>query len=54
MGALSAGGRLENQSLPFAVAASAAFYAFAVAFAVLWRKRFDRGPLEWVMRKWSG
>ena len=54
MGALSAVGRLENQSLPFAVAASAAFYAFAVAFAVLWRKRFDRGPLEWVMRKWSG
>lgn len=54
MGALSAVGRLENQSLPFAVAASAAFYAIAVAFAVLWRKRFDRGPLEWVMRKWSG
>ena len=54
MGALSAVGRLENQSLPFAVAASVAFYALAVAFAVLWRKRFDRGPLEWVMRKWSG
>lgn len=54
MGALSAVGRLENQSLPFAIAASAAFYALAVAFAVLWRKRFDRGPLEWVMRKWSG
>lgn len=54
MGALSAVGRLENQSLPFAVTASVAFYAIAVAFAVLWRKRFDRGPLEWVMRKWSG
>ncbi len=54
MGGLSAVGRLENQSLPFAAAASAAFYALAVAFAVLWRKRFDRGPLEWIMRKWSG
>ena len=54
MGGLSAVGRLENQSLPFAIAASAAFYALAIAFAVLWRKRFARGPLEWVMRKASG
>ena len=54
MGALSAVGRLENQSLPFAIAASAAFYAVAVGFAVLWRKRFARGPLEWAMRKASG
>ena len=54
MGGLSAVGRLENQSLPFAIAASAAFYALAITFAVLWRKRFARGPLEWVMRRASG
>ena len=54
MGALEAAGRLEDQPLWFAVAASVAFYALAVAFAACWTRRFDRGPLEWVMRKLAG
>ena len=54
MGVLEAFGRLEDQTLSFAVAASVAFYAAAVAFAVVWTKRFDRGPLEWVMRRLAG
>lgn len=54
MGVLEAFGRLENQTLPFAVTASVVFYAAAVAFSVLWTSRFSRGPLEWVMRRLSG
>ena len=51
LGVLEALGRIEGQPLPFAVAASVAFYALAVAGAALWTKRFARGPIEWVMRR---
>lgn len=54
LGVLEVLGRLENQSLSFAVFASVAFYAVAVVFSVLWTKRFKRGPLEWILRRWSG
>ena len=54
MGVLEAFGQLEDQTLVFAVAASVVFYAAAVAFSVFWTNRFDRGPLEWVMRKLAG
>lgn len=37
-----------------ALAAAAAFYAGAVTFAALWTRRFERGPLEWVMRAVAG
>jgi uncharacterized membrane protein YeiB len=50
MGTLEAIGRLENQTLPFAVFASLLFCAAGVIFAHVWRKRFKRGPLEAVMR----
>lgn len=53
LGVLDALGRLEGQTLPFAVAAAAAFFALAAAGAALWTKRFERGPLEWVMRKFA-
>ena len=54
LGGLELIGRLEGQTLPFAVVASFAFYAVAVTFSVLWTKRFKRGPLEWLLRWWSG
>ncbi len=51
MGALESFGRLENQSLFFAVGSSCVFYALSMVFSVLWRKHFTLGPLEWCMRK---
>lgn len=50
MGTLETIGRLENQTLPFALFASAAFCVAGVVFALLWRSRFSRGPLEAIMR----
>ncbi len=50
MGVLEALGRLENQSLEFAVVSACIFYAASIVFSVFWRKHFKRGPLEWVMR----
>ena len=51
MGLLGAAGRLEHQSLPFAVGMAFVFCAVATLFAILWRKRFARGPLEECMRR---
>jgi len=51
MGTLEAMGRLENQTLPFALLASSVFCVAGIVFAHLWRKRFRRGPLEAVMRR---
>jgi uncharacterized membrane protein YeiB len=50
MGLLDAIGRLENQTLPFALLTSVVFCAAGVVFAHLWRSQFKRGPLEAVMR----
>lgn len=50
MAILEAVGRLENQTLPFALLAAAVFCAAGVAFASVWRGRFKRGPLEAIMR----
>lgn len=47
-------GRLENQTLVFAVQSSLVFFGGSILFATLWRKRFSRGPLEWVMRATTG
>lgn len=30
------------------------FYAFSILFSVIWRKKFRLGPLEALMRKFSG
>lgn len=50
MGILDAAGRLENQSLSFALLAAATFCAISVVLSFLSRKRFKRGPLEALMR----
>ena len=47
-------GRLENQSLGFAATSAVVFFAVAVAYSDTWRKHFDRGPLEWAMRRLTG
>jgi len=54
MGTLETLGRLENQTLPFAVLASVLFCVVGVAFAHFWRRRFQRGPLEAAMRAITG
>ena len=51
MGTLEAIGRLEDQTLPFAVASAAVFCIAAVLFAHLWRRKFRRGPLEALLRR---
>ena len=54
MGTLEEMDRLEDQSLTYIVIASLVFSAAAVVFSTLWRRRYQRGPLEWVMRRLAG
>ena len=54
MGTLESMGRLGSQTLVFALAAAGVFLLAAVVFAGLWRRRFRRGPVEWLMRKLAG
>ncbi len=51
MGILDLMGRLESQSLEWAVITSLVFSLVAVLFSWAWRRRYPRGPLEWVMRR---
>ncbi|WP_317618462.1 DUF418 domain-containing protein [Paenibacillus sp. PL91] len=51
LGFLEAIGILENQSLPFAVLYSTFYFAAAIFFSHIWSLKFDRGPLEALMRK---
>ncbi|MDC8760176.1 DUF418 domain-containing protein [Janthinobacterium fluminis] len=54
MGMLEAFGKLENQSLGFAIGSALLFCFGAVVFSHLWRQRFKLGPLEWLMRRSTG
>jgi uncharacterized membrane protein YeiB len=54
MGILEAMGRLEDQTLGWAVWTSVLFSAAAILFSWLWRRRFARGPLEALMRRVAG
>lgn len=51
MGILEGMGRLEHQSLRFAVGSAVTFSVLAIIFSTLWRRYFRHGPLEWVMRQ---
>lgn len=51
MGVLESIGRLEHQSLGWAVSTALVFSAIAIAVSWAWRRRFERGPLEAVMRQ---
>ena len=50
MGLLEAMGSLDDQSIAMAVFSAVFFLAAAMAFAMFWRRFFERGPLEWAMR----
>ncbi|NOX31135.1 MAG: DUF1624 domain-containing protein [Actinobacteria bacterium] len=54
MGILESMGRLENQTLEWAVVTSLIFSVVAIVFSWAWRRRYQRGPLEWVMRRVAG
>ena len=54
MGVLKAIGRLENQTLNFAVVGTISFCACGFFFAHMWLKRFKHGPLEALMRRVTG
>ena len=47
-------GRLEEQTLSWAVLSGLSFSAAAVLFSWVWRRRFARGPLEELMRRVAG
>lgn len=51
MGILEEMGLLYNQSPSFAVTAACVFYAAGMEFALIWKRFFKLGPLEWVMRR---
>ena len=53
MGLLKALGLLDK-TLPFAIGSAIIFCICAVMFAHFWRKRYERGPLEWGMRRITG
>jgi len=54
MGVLEAMERLENQTLEWALTTSFVFCSAAILFSWAWRRRYQRGPLEWVMRRVAG
>ena len=53
LGILEEMGRMEEQTLPFAVCAALVFFVAACFAAFLWRLKFPRGPLEALMRRLS-
>lgn len=54
IGALILLNRMEHQSLLFVLLFATAFFIFSIFISVLWRKKFSRGPIEWIMRKLAG
>ncbi len=50
MGLLEAIGSLEDQSITMALFSAMCFFTASMAFALLWRRYFKHGPLEWAMR----
>lgn len=54
MGILEALGLMGEKSIKEAVLAAVAFCVLATAFAYFWSRTFQRGPIEMLMRKFSG
>ncbi|HDX9611310.1 heparan-alpha-glucosaminide N-acetyltransferase domain-containing protein [Bacillus toyonensis] len=54
IGALILLNRMEHQTLLFVFLFATGFFIFSILFSVLWRKKFARGPIEWIMRKLAG
>ena len=53
VGLLKALGVLDK-TFPFAIGSAVIFCICAVIFSHFWRERFERGPLEWGMRRITG
>lgn len=51
VGILALLNRLENQTLAFSLLFTIFFFVVSILFSVLWRRKYKRGPIEWVMRK---
>lgn len=43
-----------DKTLPFAIGSAAIFCVCGVIFSHFWTKRFERGPIEWAMRRITG
>jgi uncharacterized membrane protein YeiB len=54
MGLLEAFGLLYERDLLFSFGTAIGFTLFSIIFSVFWRMKFNRGPLELVMRKITG
>jgi len=54
MGIMEAAGLIGKGDIQTAWLAAILFFSAAVAFSTVWRSRFSRGPLEWLMRKITG
>jgi uncharacterized membrane protein YeiB len=54
MGVLETIGRLEHQTIGFALLSAGICCVVSVAFAFVWRRTFDRGPFEALMRWITG
>lgn len=46
--------RLENQTLLFSFLFSSSFFIGSILFSIFWTKKFQRGPIEWLMRRITG
>jgi uncharacterized membrane protein YeiB len=53
LGILDELGMLDGQTLRFALGCSLLFMLFSVVFANLWQLKWQRGPLESLMRRLS-
>jgi len=51
MGILECMGRLNNQTIEFALLSALIFFMASMVFSVVWLKYFTAGPLEWLFRK---
>jgi uncharacterized protein len=51
LGILQLFGILENGSVIFSTLYAVAYFVFAIVISLIWKSKFTRGPLEWVMRK---
>lgn len=43
--------RLEHQTIAFSLLFSCLFFVGSMLFSVLWRRKYNRGPIEMIMRK---
>jgi uncharacterized membrane protein YeiB len=54
IGGLLAIGWLDNRTLADALIYTVSFFAACAIFSYFWLRKFKRGPMEALMRKWSG